>query len=327
MHNPRQFSEPGKLHWDACWPSDQMQLRDADGNGFSVAFIPGRLTDHDLLDPQYVYRLRQMSGSLSSAMEKGCWCALQGAYFANWNPTTMVIPYAMVNAHWWDSYFISIDYGFGNSSAAAHLHVRTQDGRIKTIEEIVVAHMLACDFAKEVVQRFVNPTIEGQRRNIVAVYLDPSNFKYIGDGSSIANQINEVLEDYGLGVLEASNDRVGGWQLMYRRLQRGEWQIADTCPKLIQALPSRMHDEKKSGDLIKVPGDPLDDVADCARYGIYTFITKSEKPWELELREELAPMAAQGDLTSCLIRWQQRKAEEEFRYQPARRAGYGPWGY
>ncbi len=33
-----------------------------------------------------------------------------------------------------------------------------------------------------------------------------------------------------------------------------------------------MHDEKRPGDVLKVPGDPLDDVADDVRYGIYTFI-------------------------------------------------------
>jgi hypothetical protein len=45
-------------------------------------------------------------------------------------------------------------------------------------------------------------------------------------------------------------------------LQTGEWQIADTCPKLIEPIPSRMHDEKRPGDALKVPGDPLNDVTD-----------------------------------------------------------------
>jgi hypothetical protein len=45
-----------------------------------------------------------------------------------------------------------------------------------------------------VVRRFVRPAIEDQRRKIVAVYLDPSNFKHIGDGHTIADQINEVLD-------------------------------------------------------------------------------------------------------------------------------------
>ena len=124
---------------------------------------------------------------------------------------------------------------------------------------------VAWEFAGEVARRLVAPLTQGQRRKIVAVYLDPANFKNIGDGHTIADQINEVLEPYDLGVIAASNDRIGGWQLMYQMLQTGQWKIADTCPKLIEAIPSRMHDEKKPGDVLKVPGDPLDDVADDAR--------------------------------------------------------------
>ena len=248
IHGLDKCAKPGKLYWDARWPSDHYPLQDPDGNGFSIAFIPGRLSDHNLLDDKYVYRLRMMSGSLSAAMEQGCWCELQGAYFANWKASKMVIPYATVNAQWWDAHFLSLDYGFGKSSASAHLHVRTQDGRIKTIGEFVAPHLAAYEFAEEVIRRLVEPTIQGQRRKILAVYLDPSNFKNVGDGHTIADQINEVLEPYDLGVIAASNDRIGGWQLMYQALQTGQWQIADTCPKLIEAIPSRMHDEKRPGD-------------------------------------------------------------------------------
>ena len=104
---------------------------------------------------------------------------------------------------------------------------------------------------------------------------------------------------------------------MYKMLQTREWQIADTCPKLIEAIPTRMHDEKRPGDVLKVPGDPLDDVADDARYGIYTFVTSSPKPRELAIQEQLKALAEQGDLTSALIRGLQFKAEEE--YQPTPR--------
>ena len=106
--------------------------------------------------------------------------------------------------------------------------------------EFVVPHPPAYEFAGEVVRGLIAPQTQSQRRRIVTVYLDPSNFKNIGDGHTIANQINEVLEPYDLGVLPASNDRLGGWQLMYQMLQKEEWQIADTCPKLIEAIPSRM---------------------------------------------------------------------------------------
>ena len=157
----------------------------------------------------------------------------------------------------------------------------------------------------------------------MAVYLDPSNFKHIGDGHTIANQIIEVLEPAGLGLLKASNDRIGGWQLMYQLLQTGEWKIADTCPSLIEAIPSRMHDDKKPGDVLKVPGDPLDDVADGTRYGIYTFITSNDKPREMVLREAVAPFVESGDMTSANIRTQMIIAESQHANQPARLGRYG----
>jgi hypothetical protein len=111
---------------------------------------------------------------------------------------------------------------------------------------------------------------------------------------------------------------MGGWQLMYQMLQTGQWQIADTCKKLIEAIPSRMHDEKRPGDVLKVPGDPLDDVADDARYGIYTFITTTEKPRELVIAEELRRLAQQGDLTSAYIRGNHVLAGSAAQNQPAR---------
>ena len=146
----------------------------------------------------------------------------------------MVIPWAEIQtkAHWWDTHFLSIDYGFGRSSAAAHLHVCLQDGRIVTVFEMMVQHTSAYDFARELVRRFDlkgERSRPGERNNIVLVYLDPSNFKNIGDGHTIADQINEVLAPCELGAIEASNDRIGGWQLMYQMLARGRWLIADTC--------------------------------------------------------------------------------------------------
>ena len=109
---------------------------------------------------------------------------------------------------------------------------------------------------------------------------------------------------------------------MYQMLQKGEWQIANTCPKLIEAIPSRMHDEKRPGDVLKVPGDPLDDVADDARYGIYTFVTTTEKPWELAIAEDCRQLAEQGHLTSASIRYQQMVSESKGQFPPARLGRY-----
>ncbi len=60
-------------------------------------------------------------------------------------------------------------------------------------------------------------------------------------------------------------------------------------------------------------GDPLDDVADDVRYGLYTFINASEKPRELRIREALKPLAEIQDMTSAYVRWQQVTAEPQYR--------------
>jgi hypothetical protein len=72
-----------------------------------------------------------------------------------------------------------------------------------------------------------------------------------------------------------------------------------------------MHDEKRQGDVLKVPGDPLDDVADDVRYGIYTFINATEKPRDLERMAEIRRLAQQGDLTSAYIRYLQHAEEDD----------------
>jgi hypothetical protein len=227
----------------------------------------------------YRASLRDLPLALQAKWVRGEWGAVEGCYFAHWDQSTMVVPWASIQAHWWDSHFLSIDYGFGRSSAAAHLHVCLQDGKIVTIGEIVLKHTAAYDFANELVRRFdLDGKANGQRRNVVVVYQDPANKSQTGTGHSVRDQINEVLDECDLGAIDGSNDRVGGWQLMYQMLARRQWLIADTCPLLVSAIPSRVHDPKKPGDLLKVGGDPLDDV--CLAAGTMIRTNRGEVPIE-----------------------------------------------
>lgn len=274
----------------------------------------------------YRSSLKDLPPAIQAKWVRGEWGAVEGCYFAIWEAARMVIPFAQIEARWWDSHFLSIDYGFGRSSAAAHLHVCLQDGRIVTVGEIVAKHMAAYEFGHEIVRRFDLNGTQGQRRNIVVVYQDPANKSNVGTGHSVRDQINEVLAACDLGAIDGSNDRVGGWQLMYQMLARGQWLIADTCPLLISAIPSRVHDPKRPGDLLKVGGDPLDDAMDSARYGLYSWITVSEKPHELVMREAMRPLADAGDMTSASIRCAQMQAEAQYAGRPARFGRYSPRG-
>jgi hypothetical protein len=108
---------------------------------------------------------------------------------------------------------------------------------------------------------------------------------------------------------------------MYQMLQTGEWQIADTCPKLIEAIPTRLHDEKRPGDVLKVPGDPLDDVADDARYGIQTFINAQDgrKPVAVAVAERFETIlknkepGPQLDNAMTMLMIRRKKIEEDAR--------------
>jgi hypothetical protein len=96
----------------------------------------------------------------------------------------------------------------------------------------------------------------------------------------------------------ANNDRQGGWQHIYRMMRSGELVICgDTCPNLVAAIPSRIHEPDKEDDILKVKGDPLDDCMDACRYGIYTWTRDPVKPKEIARAE-----AMQGlDPTNAMI--------------------------
>lgn len=337
VHNPQEAPASGKLYTDRAWPSDGEPIP------FSVAFIPGRLSDHSLLDASYAQRLHMM-GAAADAMEKGCWCSLEGAYFP-FLSRTMIRPLAEAGVEWWHNHFIALDYGLGKSSAAAGLYVRSPaetapakipglklqpaatvfpGGRIRKVAEICEPNLPVADFAQAIVERFILPDAGEPPRRIVAVFADPANFNADYDlrkgtgGHSISDQIDEVLAPYGLACQRASNQRVAGWQLLYRMLRSGEFEITDSCPKTFEAIRTRMHDPDKSGDLQKVAGDPLDDIADETRYALYSFIQQPQRPRELILRDTVRDLVAAGDLTSAAIRYQQKKEELDALDRPVR---------
>jgi hypothetical protein len=336
VHNPGESAAPGFLYRDCAWPSDSAPIP------FSIAFIPGKLSDHTLLDANYAKRLHMMAGGAAAAMEQGCWCSLEGAYFPFLH-RGMIRPLAEAGVEWWHNHFLAIDYGYGKSSSSAGLYVRGPieengpphvpgidarrlpqaessgfpEGRIRKIGELVIPHVPAYEFAQMIVDAFIKPLQDGQRRRIVAAYLDPANFKEIGDGHTIADQINEVLQPWDVACERASNDRLGGWQLLYRMLRTGEFEITDVCTKTFEAMRTRMHDEARPGDIRKVAGDPLDDVADETRYALYSFIQQSEKPRAILLEEAVRGL----DLGSAAIRRQQASERFDEQEEPIRMTG------
>lgn len=358
VHNPQECAKPGALYFDRCWPSDgdPLVLRDKKTGEiikkFSTCFIPGKLSDHNLLGPEYAASISMMHGDEADAMLDGCWCKLEGAYFP-FLTKGMAKPLAEVDVEWWHSHYISIDYGLGASSAAAGLYVlspprpppspipgirsepyveRFPQGRIRKIGEIEKPDKAVGDFAKLVVEKFIEPAEGEQQRRIVAVFADPANFNPDYDlrhgtgGKSISDQIDEVLAPYGLNCQRANNQRPAGWQLIYRMLRSGEFELTDQTPKTFEAIRTRMKDPDKVADVLKVKGDPMDDIADETRYAIYSWIQPAEVPKAMRLAAAISGIdrSTREGMTSSALRYQQMAEVLEAEEAPIQLTRFSP---
>lgn len=319
---------PGKIYTDATWLSDHQLI------GHSTQYIFGKWDPHGLL-PNYDKQLKTQSPANMKALLEGCWRQFEGQYFDMWDPKvgalkdgSMIVDRRTVQAPWWLAYWIGGDYGYSGSAAAAGLMCRTEpilpkwpDGRILLLEEY------PCDtrgarrepvrtFAQNVYEAFAKKKDgQEQARRIEAMYLGPDSWNDRGDLHTLAGQMNEVLDPYGLAWDKADNDRAGGAQLTYAMLQSGEFGICDSCPNSIEAVESRIRDPKEPVKVFKDIGDPLDDYWDGAvRYPLYSHHQKAMKPRQMRVDErvariwnEVSPMAAM--MQAQAIEYEERKRE------------------
>lgn len=287
--------KPWEVYRDAVWPSDGIPITGSDGKPMSTCFIPAKVTDHNLLEG-YENRLSGLPEQLRRALLEGCWESTEGQFYDCWDPKIHVVKWETEGdviglRHFMRTYFswwVSVDWGFGKSSAVAYLNVKTPEGMIYTVDEILVKHMDAPDFAQYLKTRWHGLVDENKfEREILAWYLSPDAWQSRGmrsdSGNSVAEQMAQAAD---LPFESASNDRKGGAMAMYSLLKAGKWKICgDRCPNLIKAIPSRVHDPDNPGDLLKVIGDPLDDCIDSARYSIFSFIQVPKKPRNLLIQE------------------------------------------
>lgn len=298
-----QTRAPRTLYHDACWPSDRHPI------GKSTCFIPGQLSDHNLLGADYVHTLASLPGAFRKALQDGCWDVYEGQYFDTWDPHRMVQPRPLVGEQSWWPHWVGVDYGFSGSQAAAYLLTRAPAsiehpyGQTFVLEEHTAQHQIAADFARAIQDRFQNGS-----RHISAWYLSPDAWAQRGDGNTLADQ---MIEATGINFTPASNDRVGGAMLVYTRLDRGELMICDGCRQLREALPTRIHDPARPDDILKIAGDPLDDCMDALRYAVYSHVAPPRAPAAIEAERRVTST----DPTVAAI--QRRLAAEQFQPPPA----------
>lgn len=316
VHNPKKSVEPGAIYRGSKWHSDGKPIP------LTVSFIPGKITDHNLLGDEYRELLQMQSGERAAQLLDGCWCRLEGAYFSFLRPE-YVMPYKLVGDEWWWTHFISIDYGYGSSSAAAGLYAVNEAGRIFKIGEMLEKKMGSVDFARKICDEWIAPRGEtiypntaGNRMRIVCCYMDPANDSHTGNGRSNMELMAEEFEKYDVSVVPASKGRVANAQRLLDGLQNGGLVVTNLCPETFKSLTTRMHSEKDS-DVKKIHGDPLDDCYDETSYAYNTWTNESIKPREVGRQQRLEAMRENGmdehslHMNSLRFLMQQQEEEDE----------------
>ena len=294
MCYPKESVEPG-----CVYAGPKLQWTDGRPVGMTVSFIPALVEDNPLYGEDKINMLRSQEGAIADKLLKGCWCELAGRYFSFLDPTHK-LPYAEHPGEWWNTHIISIDYGFGDSWAAAGLWYISEPtvdyptGRAFKIGELPMQSIGSEDFAKQCIETFIDEPTGANRRQVSMALCDPANDSHTNVGRSNMEIMADVFAQRDIPMMAANKGRVANFQNLYRMLKSKQVVITDACPMTFKSLNTRMHDPARSGDIKKMKGDPLDDLLDETSYFANTYFTGDAKPKKVYQAEKMAELAASG---------------------------------
>lgn len=279
-------------------------------------FIPGRITDHNLLGNDYIANL-QMSGSpaLVRAWLEGDWNVIEGAYFPEFSLIRHVVEPQALPAHWmrfragdWGSakpfsigWYAVSDGTLPQFPVGALIKYREWYG-IKMNPDGSYQPNVGLKMTAEEVAEGILKLERGDNVTGSASVLDPAAFSSDG-GPSIA----ERMAGIGIKWERADNARVpqrgalGGWDQLRARLKgdedkgKPELFFFSTCIHTIRTLPALQHDKSRAED---VDTNGEDHAPDETRYACMSrpIIRKAkETPKPLRLPQTIGEMIAASE--------------------------------
>ncbi len=242
----------------------------------------------------------------------GRWDKFKGQYFSNFirerhvgepRPGGQIACKAngkvyQIQPHW--PKWISMDWGFADDSAI-HWHTTADDGRHITYREWVVNNTTALMLGTGILERSVDA--QGRKEKIEQFFLSPDAFQDRTGQSTIAEQLREsaCLGDRIPYPAQASDDRVGGWQLLYQLFEKDGLLISENCPVLIAALPTLVRfGYGEPGSVEDIKPSPVDHAPDSERYGLYSRLGAARVPSEVRALERVAEIQDPTDRARIL---------------------------
>jgi hypothetical protein len=308
---------PGKVYYGARWPSDNGPV------GFTTAFFPAFLADNPLYDEQKRTALMTQTAAIRSQLLDGCWCNAEGLYFPFLRPEHLV-PFQTVPREWWWAHFISHDYGYGNSAAAAGMYAIAPSGQVFKVRDRIERKMGSKDFALGICKKGFEATEnpfqpkhgpwlaklrdrdpEGPR--VLFAVFDPANDQHTGTGESNYEQMSAVYAEHGVPCILGAHDPMGNAQKLYSGLDEKALVVTDAASYTFRSLTSRTVDDRNA--VKKEKGNPQDDSYDETAYAWNTWKTQSVKPERLKMQEEIDQMRRDGMDETSVARyaWQREQ--------------------
>jgi len=258
------------------------QIRHDVETGFTRLFVPSRVDDNQIglrNDPGYINRLRAVAGvseALLKAWLDGDWDVVAGAYFDVWGPQHIRLEHEFRIESWWPVW-IGMDWGFKHNTAVYWL-TTDEEGRVGVFDEHVISGQSARELAEQIAAR-------SEGRKVEDFWLSPDAFAKRTDAETIGVQLGDELAQFGLPFpAQASTDRIGGAQLLYRLMKDNLFWVSSKCEGLINVIPAIVHDPDKQEQTLKMDGD---DEYDAARYGVYSKLGPRRKSLQQTLMEKV----------------------------------------
>jgi phage terminase large subunit len=279
----------------------------------TTRFIPATVDDNPLIDEGYKDKLEENSGWRLRAYRYGGWDIAAGQFFINFRADIHVLPadslYLPVTWRWWGA----LDYGF-NHSFVFLLGALNDMGEVFVVDEYACRGQLVpemVDGIGSMLQRYglcelTDSTVTNPYRMIKRGSLRLRKVAAGADifakrGGETERSIANMFGERGLSLVPAIMDRVNGWGQILQRLgkidEEGKEVIAPTlffsqrCKRLIERLPSMVHDPDRLGDMLKVDADESgeggDDEVDALRYLVMSLPVARIEPQRLRYANAL----------------------------------------
>lgn len=230
-------------------------------------FIPARYQDNKYVDPTYVHQLESLPEAKRRAWMDGDWNVFAGQFFSEFRASLHVVNPFIPRGK--EVIVGGMDWGRAKPFS---FHLATVEKifwnekswyRAKTFCEVYGTDKTPKEWALEIRKQLTFYNIAF--KDISWIRGDPAMFtKSLDNSISISDQFKENF----VNIRPASNDRIGGWEVLHKWLSIAPdgipyWQITSNCINLVRTLPELVHDDIKLED---VDTEGEDHAPDDARY-------------------------------------------------------------